>query len=241
MNSNPQQLALALYDDQRHGLACFVEPGGHELVAPLLAWAGALLKQAPVLACIHGPAGSGKSHLLRALARELPVRSLRLSPNCCQDEEAVLLSWLERLHDTPLLIIDDIHHAVGCSGIEERLFQVVNRLIESGGPTRLLCASPDPPALWPKGLADLRSRLQAGLLYSLVPLSGAEVEVALERHATARGIALSAEVKQYLEYHSRRDLPSLIELLEQLDQQSLARQRAVTVPLVRQIMQGALF
>jgi len=47
-------------------------------------------------------------------------------------------------------------------------------------------------------------------------------------------------VVQYLLRHGRRDLPSLMHMLESLDRISLEQHRPLTVPLVRELMQTTL-
>jgi DnaA family protein len=47
---------------------------------------------------------------------------------------------------------------------------------------------------------------------------------------------LPAEVGDYLLRHHRRDLPSLLALVDRIEQEALARKRAVTLPLVRDMI-----
>jgi DnaA family protein len=91
----------------------------------------------------------------------------------------------------------------------------------------------------PTGLAlreDLRTRLGWGLVYQLRPLADAEKAQYLRAEATRRGFALSEEVVWYLLTHLPRDLGRLRALLDRLDRHSLARQRPVTLPLVREVL-----
>ena len=59
---------------------------------------------------------------------------------------------------------------------------------------------------------------------------------ALRGHADARGFRLSQEVADYLLRHAERDMPSLLALLDALDRYSLASRRAITVPLLRELL-----
>ena len=80
---------------------------------------------------------------------------------------------------------------------------------------------------------DLRSRLAWGLAFQLHSLSDEEKAAALREHARARSLALSEEVIAYLQKHARRDMASLIGILDALDRYSLEHKRAITLPLVR--------
>ncbi|MDL5462127.1 DnaA/Hda family protein, partial [Escherichia coli] len=77
---------------------------------------------------------------------------------------------------------------------------------------------------------DLRTRLGWGLVFQLAPLSDADKIEVLRQAARQRGIALTADVPAYLLNHFRRDMPSLMALLDALDRFSLERQRAITLP-----------
>ena len=67
-------------------------------------------------------------------------------------------------------------------------------------------------------------------------LADAEKALYLRNEASRRGFALSDEVVWYLLNHLPRDLGRLHAILDRLDQHSLARQRAVTLPLVRELL-----
>ena len=68
-------------------------------------------------------------------------------------------------------------------------------------------------------------------------LSDDEKALALAQHAQEKGYALASEVTQYLLRHGRRDLPSLIAVLDALDEQSLRLHRVPSVPLLKEILQ----
>ena len=56
----------------------------------------------------------------------------------------------------------------------------------------------------------------------------------------ARQLNVPDEVFRYLLTHWRRDLSSLTAMLDTLDRYSLALQRPVTVPLVKNVLQSRL-
>src|SRR6185295_5817389 len=94
----------------------------------------------------------------------------------------------------------------------------------------------------PVGLAlreDVRTRLGAGLVFQLRLLSDAQKAEALRGHAGGRGFALSPEIIDYLLRHGQRDLPSLLTVLDALDQYSLQTKRPITLPLLREVLHPA--
>jgi DnaA family protein len=118
---------------------------------------------------------------------------------------------------------------------QQALFIAINAARE--GEPKVLAAGNDAPA----GLAlreDLRTRLAWGLVYHLDPLSDAEKTDYLRSEGLRRGIPLSAEVIAYVLNHLPRDFASLAAVLDVLDRHALARQRPLTVPLVRDALYG---
>lgn len=173
---------------------------------------------------VWGEPGSGRSHLLRAwihAARQQGMRAAYVPGE-------IPLQW----EGGGLVAVDDVAR-LGQDG-QIALFHLYNRLRESGG--ALLVSGPVAPA----GLdlrPDLLTRLGWGLVYQVQGLNDAEKALALQEHARARGFVLPQEVLDYLLRHWRRDLPSLMAVLEALDRITLEQQRPVTVPLLRQLLQ----
>ena len=83
---------------------------------------------------------------------------------------------------------------------------------------------------------DLSSRLVWGPVYKLNMLEDAEKSKAIQAHAQARGLQVSDEVCSYLLKRFPRELTQLIDVLNELDKQSLVHQRKVTVPFVKQVL-----
>jgi DnaA family protein len=96
------------------------------------------------------------------------------------------------------------------------------------------------PPLQLKLREDLRTRIGQMLIYEIKPLSDDEKAAALAQHALLRGMRMEPGVVQYLLRHGRRDLPSLLAMLNHLDRVSLEQQRPPTVPLLRELLQTRL-
>jgi DnaA family protein len=84
---------------------------------------------------------------------------------------------------------------------------------------------------------DLRTRLGWGLVYQTQLLDDDEKIQALEQAAKARGLVLSPDVLPWLLNRFYRDMPNLMALMDALDAYSLETKRAVTLPLVRELLQ----
>ena len=75
-------------------------------------------------------------------------------------------------------------------------------------------------------------------MFQLQLLSETERRAVLRQAADARGVMLSDDVLDYMLHRFSRDLGSLMELLNQLDGFALRTQRAITIPLIRAMLEN---
>jgi len=196
----------------------FVAGRNVELLAALRqAAAGAAEVRAVYL---WGEAGSGKSHLLQAIVAQAAGGDGQYASRAVPGAAAVVA-------------VDDVEALDGAAQIA--LFELYNRMREQGG--LLLVSGTQAPAHLSLR-DDLRTRLGWGLVYQVHALSDEEKAEALRQHAGARGFELPHEVTQYLLRHGRRDLPSLLQVLDALDEHCLRLKRVATVPLLKEVMAG---
>jgi len=183
---------------------------------------------------LWGGAASGKTHLLNACADF--ARQHRLELQLYDGAQLVHCdaSGFEGYGDCDVLAIDNLDAIAGDDAWETFFYQAINRCRD--GDFRLVFSLAARPESLPLGLADLRSRLQWGLLLQLPPSGDAEVRNILQRRAGLLGFELSDEVINYLMNRYPRDLAAQMAILRHLDGASLSQQRRITVPLVRQAM-----
>lgn len=207
------QMLLGIAPEWLPTLDNFVVGRNVELIAALRqAAAGATAVRAVYL---WGEKGSGKSHLLQAMAAGRDAHyAVRAVP-----EAATVVA------------VDDVEALDGAAQVT--LFELYNRMREQGG--LLLVSGTQAPAHLSLR-DDLRTRLGWGLVYQVHALSDEEKAEALRQHAGARGFELPPEVTQYLLRHGRRDLPSLLQVLDALDEHCLRLKRAASVPLLKEVM-----
>lgn len=175
---------------------------------------------------LWGEIGSGKSHLLQACVRA----ALDTGHSAIYAHGSVPPQVLDM--GAAVVAVDDVEQLEDAAQIE--LFNLYNQMRDSGG--MLLVSGTESP-LHLKLRDDLRTRLGWGLVYQVHGLSDEEKALALSQHAQAKGFVLSPEVTQYLLRHGRRDLPSLMSVLDALDAHSLRLHRAPTVPLLKEVLQ----
>lgn len=138
---------------------------------------------------VHGPAGSGKTALLVALARELmtlhPDLPLAFTTGERFSSELIAAitrnqvdSWRARYRRASILVIDGVDALVGTERAQEELFHLYDAVRRNRGQLIFSAACP------PRALADiedrLRSRLDSGLVIDLAPAAAPDAAAAPE-------------------------------------------------------------
>ncbi|RZI78019.1 MAG: DnaA regulatory inactivator Hda [Variovorax sp.] len=226
-----KQLALDIGLATGPTLAGFFAGPNEAAVRHLQVWVGAGGAQAvhsPVPTYLWGDGGSGKTHLLESVRTALR-------------EQGGSVGWL---HAGVLEPPDFDERWVAVLMDEVHLYTAVqqhtafNWFINAQGLQRgVVAAGALPPADLPLR-EDLRTRLGWGHVFHLQLLTESERRAVLRQAADARGVMLSDDVLDYMLHRFSRDLGSLMELLNQLDGFALRTQRAITIPLIRAMLEN---
>ena len=175
---------------------------------------------------LWGPSGSGKTHLLRAFVE----RAQQRGESTAWFEAAVPAPWQAPEH-CDWIILDD------CQVFDEAQQQAAFALfVEAGVHGAVVLAAGSVPPVDLGVREDLRTRLGWGHVFALQPPAEPEVRAALRREADRRGTFLTDEVMDYLLTRFARDLKHLMAQLDRLDEFSLSTKRAITVPLLKQML-----
>ena len=181
---------------------------------------------------LWGGPGSGRSHLLKAMVDAFRQQHLSASYLSC----AADIEFAPGVNQLDMIAVDDVERL--SSPAQIGLFNLYNHVRE--GQAVLLVSGKLPPAQL-RLREDLITRLGWGLVFEVHALNDEEKAQALKQHARERGFALPQEVADYLLRHGRRDMPSLLAILDALDNFSLQAKRPVTLPLLRELIQSSLF
>jgi len=182
---------------------------------------------------LWGEPGTGKTHLLEAACRAAQEQGHAPLYVPLADKADFTTALLEDVEQVPLVCVDDVDAIAGDATWEAALFALYEHLRAHGG--MLMLAARSSPAAIGLKLADLSTRLTAGLVYQLQPLSDAEKIAALRLRAQRRGLEMTEEVANYLLTRFPRDMHSLFALLDRLDTATLAAQRRLTIPFLRSL------
>lgn len=185
-----------------------------------------------------GSEGSGRTHLLGAIgdaAQQKDLKCFPLTPN-------EPISWVSLEENLPALCSSDTPSVITVDDVDrldERLvaslFRVLNAVQGSKAIHIFMAGNAAPGTL--RLREDLRTRLGWGLVFQTHLLGDDEKIEALQQAAQARGLVLSSDVLPWLLNRFYRDMPSLMALIDALDAYSLETKRAVTLPLVRELLQ----
>lgn len=226
-----KQLALAIKLNDEATLADFNWENNTLLKQQLQSM---LTLQEDRLLYLWGPKGSGKSHVLQACCQ-----AVNTTQSAIYLPLTLLKEWgpqtIEGIEDQTLICIDDIDCIGNDPTWEEALFHLYNR-IKDQERSLLIISGNHPPATIAIQLADLRSRLGWGLVIQLNELSDEEKISTLKLHASKRGFDLPESVAQFLLNRCSRNMHDLHQLLNRLDDASLAAHRKITIPFVKDIL-----
>jgi DnaA family protein len=190
-------------------------------------WSGSPTRS-PVPTYLWGAAASGKTHLLQAVQETLR-------------EQGASAGWLDPSMAEPpefderwaVVLLDDVQLY---SAVQQHA--AFNWFVQAQSLQRGLLAAGSLPPADLQLREDLRTRLGWGHVFQLQVLSEPERRAVLRQAADARGVFLSDEVMDFILHRFSRDLGSLMQLLEHLDAYALRTQRAITIPLIKSMLEN---
>ncbi len=183
----------------------------------------------------YGTGGQGCTHLLQACchaAQQAQQTAVYLPLNHHAELSPHIFEGLESLD---LVCIDDVHRIAERLDWEEALFHAYNRIHDRGG--RLIVTANVAPKALGVLLPDMVSRLAWSVVFQLHPLSDDEKLQAFIMRAERRGMILNEDVGKFILTHCPRHMSTLFAALDALDKMSLAAQRKLTIPFVKEILQ----
>lgn len=184
---------------------------------------------------IYSEKGHGRSHLLQALthaySEQNPDKLIAYIP---LGNDIVAPQMLDGLAAFDCISLDGIEEVITNEEWQTAIFNLYNQLKEQG--KSLLITGLNAPSQLNIQLKDLKSRLTAMFIYNIKPLNDEEKLTLLQKKAGEKGLELSAEVGHYLLARQQRDMPTLLAILDKLDQASLQAKRKLTIPFAKEVL-----
>ncbi|MRX27124.1 DnaA regulatory inactivator Hda [Kangiella sp. HZ709] len=205
--------------------------------AILLSALRALSKSKNDFIYIHGIKGSGKTHLLQALAHQasdfqdynlayLPLDTEGLTPE--------LLSGFVGFDCVCLDDISSIIEQINALDWQEAIFHLYNQLKDQS--KTLIITGNEAPTGIDIQLKDLKSRLSSMYIHEIKPLSDEGKKAYIQKKAQEKGLMLTEDLAAYLLVKGQRDLNSLTQSIIKLDAASLQAQRKITKPFIKEVL-----
>ena len=216
----PRQLAFALPHTESLSRDNFLEgPANSAALALIDAWP----EWPSRTMLLAGPEGSGKSHLAAIWAEQSGARATSAHTLAAANVPTELA--------TGALVVEDLREA---SFDERALFHLLNLAREDGA--YILITARLPPSALAIELRDLRSRLRALPVVSLLPPDDQLFRALIVKFCADRQLAVDEQVVSYLATRLERSYAAAREAIELLDSEGLRRGRPVTRALASELL-----
>lgn len=216
----PRQLAFALPHAESLTRDNFLEGAGN---AAGLALVDAWPEWPARTMFLVGPDGSGKSHLAAIWAEQSGARSL--------SAQALDIAAVPRALATGALVLEDLSP----TAFDERaLFHLLN--LARQDEAYILITAREAPATMPVALSDLRSRLRACPVVTLLPPDDQLFRALIVKLAADRQLTIDEAVVSYLAARIERSYAAARHAVALLDNESLRLGRPVTRALAAELL-----
>ena len=216
----PRQLAFALPHAESLTRDNFLEGAGN---AAGLALVDAWPEWPARTMFLVGPDGSGKSHLAAIWAEQSGARSL--------SAQALDIAAVPRALATGALVLEDLSP----TAFDERaLFHLLN--LARQDEAYILITAREAPATMPVALSDLRSRLRACPVVTLLPPDDQLFRALIVKLAADRQLTIDEAVVSYLATRIERSYAAARQTVTLLDNESLRLGRPVTRALAAELL-----
>ena len=185
---------------------------------------------------LHGPDGSGKTHLLQAACRFAHQWERRCVYLDLADSE--INAWpalLNGLEESDVIALDAVDAVIKDTAWQVALASLLRQAADHG--RVMLMAGQIPLVDWPVTEPVLAEQLSAVVPVSLQPVTEPEAQMlALQRHGQLRGLKLPKSVVKYLIRTFDHDLEAALLALQHVERASLIEKRRITLPFVKQVL-----
>ena len=176
-------------------------------------------------AVIFGEKGCGKTHLAHLFADTVFQKTGKkpdIIPFDCWDKK--------NAQKTPYFVLEDVLAPID----ETALFHLLNQIKSSNG--FVLMTSKTAPAGWGLKLPDLITRLKALPCVQILSPGEELMQAVLIKQFADCQLTVAPEVITYILKNMERSFAALSYIVRRADELSLEKKRAVTIPLIRQVL-----
>ena len=214
----PKQIAFDLGAAAPQSFETFLQSSCNETA---IAWLRRPASWPSNILALIGEAGTGKTHLVHAFAKEAKARILRL--------------------DNPLRVSDCRGQVICVDNAqkwsEESLFILINMAL-NGDINALLLTDRQDPTQWQAHLPDLRSRLKNLTVVHLAPPDEALLDPIMRKIFSDYGREVDKASIDYMLMHGVRDIAKIRDNIALIERHARAEKRDVTKRFIAKILRG---
>lgn len=182
--------------------------------------------------CVYGPEGCGKTHLANVFAQMVALKTNHPYRIPFVKAEQLSKDMVHSLFEiSPQIVIENLQNLQN----QEALFHIYNTYRDLGG--NILFTSDRAPARINFSLPDLRSRMNIVPALEIRAPDDDLLMVLLVKLFTDRQITPTPELLNYLLCNMQRSFSFARKLVEEIDNISLARKRAVSIAIAREAIE----
>ncbi len=180
---------------------------------------------------IYGASSSGKTHLLSLWSEK--ANAIQINSNDLTVENT--LKYKDIKSSVNAFAVDNVDQIIADTKKATALFHLYNLIRENNG--YLLLTASKPIASWNCTLLDLSSRLKTIPSVSILSPDEEILQRLLVKFFSDYQLRISPDVISYIMKHTERSFIAIEKLVEKLNKESLSQKRAITIPLVRSIIE----
>lgn len=184
--------------------------------------------RSPVPIYLWGATASGKTHLLKAVGELLRGQGATVGWL-----DSSMLEPPEYQESWSVVLMDDVQRF---TAVQQHM--AFNWFVNAQTHQRGVLAAGELPPADLRLREDLRTRLGWGHVFQMQVLTEPERRAVLRQEADARGVFLGDDAMDFMLSRFSRDLGSLMQLLELLDIYALQNKRAITIPLIKAMLEA---
>lgn len=181
----------------------------------------------PVLAIV-APEGAGKTHLANVFQAQTGARLVSVNDLHSQRADGVLAG-------AAALVLEDVETFLEAD-LAEELLHLYNLAREDD--VKILMTAARPPSRWAITLKDLSSRLKTAPVAEISPPDDALITALIVKQFADRQLSVDQDVLMYMLARMDRSFSAVRNLIQDIDEHALAQKRAITVPLVRGVLEN---
>jgi chromosomal replication initiation ATPase DnaA len=174
---------------------------------------------------LHGPAGSGKTHLAHVWAVQAGARIVAARDLAAAD--------VPDLAQAPV-VVEDVPDIAASVMAQTALFHLHNLVLAQGH--ALLMTGRCAPNLWAMSLADLHSRIEASHCVALQSPDDTLLAAVLAKLFNDRQITPKPDVIPYLVHHMDRSFAAAAAMVQRLDKTALSEARTLSRALAVRLL-----